>query len=359
MTWNINWDSIFPDGDPQNHPFRTVERVDEFRRVIAAINPDIACLQEINQARNPSVVVAIFNTVLAPPGGGTWYGARGGDNFTISKFPFTRVDTQTAPPGFGRRCMTLVDLPNGFSADFYLVNEHYKCCGGPDNEALRQQQSDSMVNWLRDARTAGGNITLASNTPIVILGDLNIVEGPQPLDTLLCGDIIDETTFGPDAPPDWDGSCLLDAHPLHNVAGPDDYTWREDSSPFDPGRLDYVLFSNSRIRIAHRYILNTATMSPDDLAAAGLQQYDTILTPPGDYDHLPLVIDFRFGAAGDLNCDDLVNNFDIDAFVLALTDPAAFEASYPGCEVSRADMNVDGAINNFDIDPFVMVLTGA
>jgi hypothetical protein len=59
----------------------------------------------------------------------------------------------------------------------------------------------------------------------------------------------------------------------------------------------------------------------------------------------------------DLNCDSIVNNFDIDPFVLALTDPAAYAALYPACPPSAADINRDGAVNNFDIDAFVACLT--
>jgi probable HAF family extracellular repeat protein len=59
----------------------------------------------------------------------------------------------------------------------------------------------------------------------------------------------------------------------------------------------------------------------------------------------------------DLNCDGAVNNFDIDAFVLALTNPAAYALQFPGCDANNADVNDDGAINNFDIDPFVNCLT--
>ncbi|MGE0479518.1 MAG: hypothetical protein AB7Q17_03495 [Phycisphaerae bacterium] len=60
---------------------------------------------------------------------------------------------------------------------------------------------------------------------------------------------------------------------------------------------------------------------------------------------------------GDMNCDGVVNNFDIDPFVLALTDAAAYAAAYPGCNVSNADINGDGLVNNFDIDFFVNCLT--
>ncbi|MBL8881031.1 MAG: hypothetical protein JNG88_18095 [Phycisphaerales bacterium] len=61
---------------------------------------------------------------------------------------------------------------------------------------------------------------------------------------------------------------------------------------------------------------------------------------------------------GDLNCDGEVNNFDIDPFVLALTDPDAYAAAFPDCDASAADINDDGVVNNFDIDPFVALLTG-
>ena len=61
---------------------------------------------------------------------------------------------------------------------------------------------------------------------------------------------------------------------------------------------------------------------------------------------------------GDMNCDGLLNAFDIDPFVVALTDPAAYEAAYPCCFRNLADINLDGLLNAFDIDPFVVVLTG-
>ncbi|MBL8878846.1 MAG: hypothetical protein JNG88_06965 [Phycisphaerales bacterium] len=64
-------------------------------------------------------------------------------------------------------------------------------------------------------------------------------------------------------------------------------------------------------------------------------------------------------SACDANCDGRVDNFDIDAFVLALTDPAGYAAAYPGCDrVCAADVNRDDLVNNFDIDPFVACLAG-
>lgn len=60
---------------------------------------------------------------------------------------------------------------------------------------------------------------------------------------------------------------------------------------------------------------------------------------------------------GDMNCDFAINNFDIDLFVLALADPAAYGAAQPGCHVLNADANHDHVVNNFDIDAFVECLT--
>ena len=61
---------------------------------------------------------------------------------------------------------------------------------------------------------------------------------------------------------------------------------------------------------------------------------------------------------GDANCDGVVNLFDIDPFVLAMSDPSGYEAAYPDCDRMLADTNADGSVSNFDIDPFVATLAG-
>ncbi len=61
---------------------------------------------------------------------------------------------------------------------------------------------------------------------------------------------------------------------------------------------------------------------------------------------------------GDLNCDGVVNFDDINAFVLALSGAAGYEAVYPDCDVTLADCNGDGAVNFDDINAFVAILSG-
>lgn len=64
------------------------------------------------------------------------------------------------------------------------------------------------------------------------------------------------------------------------------------------------------------------------------------------------------GSLGDMNCDGLVDNDDIDPFVLALVNPAGYTAAWPNCDIRNGDVNGDGLVDNEDIDPFVALLTG-
>lgn len=56
---------------------------------------------------------------------------------------------------------------------------------------------------------------------------------------------------------------------------------------------------------------------------------------------------------GDANCDGVRNNFDIDPFVLAIVNRAAWMAAFPGCDMENLDTNNDGRFDNFDIDSFI------
>ena len=93
-----------------------------------------------------------------------------------------------------------------------------------------------------------------------------------------------------------------------------------------------------------------ANGQPDDCdIAQGISQ-------DGDGDGIPDECESA-GLLGDLNCDGAVNTFDIDPFVLALTNPSAYTAAHPDCPITNADANGDGDVNAFDIDPFVLLLT--
>ena len=62
---------------------------------------------------------------------------------------------------------------------------------------------------------------------------------------------------------------------------------------------------------------------------------------------------------GDANDDGVFNNVDIASFVLALTNPVAYQAMFPDVDPDVVlDMNGDGVFNNGDIAGFVAALTG-
>ena len=49
---------------------------------------------------------------------------------------------------------------------------------------------------------------------------------------------------------------------------------------------------------------------------------------------------------------------DINPFVLALSDPAGYQTTYPTCDIARADIDADGTVGFGDINPFVALLSG-
>ncbi len=60
---------------------------------------------------------------------------------------------------------------------------------------------------------------------------------------------------------------------------------------------------------------------------------------------------------GDLNCDGVVSVGDINPFVLALTDPAAYADQFPDCDIASGDINDDGIVSVGDINGFVALIT--
>ncbi|MGD8452753.1 MAG: C25 family cysteine peptidase [Phycisphaerae bacterium] len=61
---------------------------------------------------------------------------------------------------------------------------------------------------------------------------------------------------------------------------------------------------------------------------------------------------------GDMDCNGLVNNFDIRPFLMAVLDPDRYAEEFPGCDINLGDFTGDGLVNNFDIRPFIHKLAG-
>jgi endonuclease/exonuclease/phosphatase family metal-dependent hydrolase len=298
MSFNVGWDSIFPDDDPQNDRLRRDSKGAEFVRLLKALDPDVVCLQEINPDRDPRQVGSILDAALPLDGGRTWQADGGRDNVIVTRFTLSMRSNTLAQGSaivrFGQ-AMALVDLPNeGYNRDLYLICVHFKAMGGEANIRARQEHADAIVQWIGDVKTPGDSIDLPRYTPIIVLGDLNVYDTDPAyhLTTLLSGDIVNEGKYGPDVAPDWDGTSLADAKPRQNRAGEQVYTWRDDTQGFNPGALDRILYTDSVISVDNAFVLNTNKLTEEELASARLKAGDVMLDrETGRYDHLPLVVD--------------------------------------------------------------------
>ncbi len=63
---------------------------------------------------------------------------------------------------------------------------------------------------------------------------------------------------------------------------------------------------------------------------------------------------------GDLNCDGVISFGDINPFVMYLSNFAAWQGQFSGCNARNGDINCDGAFGQgsfSDINPFVALMT--
>jgi hypothetical protein len=72
----------------------------------------------------------------------------------------------------------------------------------------------------------------------------------------------------------------------------------------------------------------------------------------------PTVVRVTLGVKGNLNCDGSVNFGDINPFVRALSNPALWQQTDPGCPLLNGDINGNGTCGFDDINPFVALLRG-
>ncbi len=264
LSYNVLFDGCF-------------ERPEPFTRIFRALDADIVSLQEVFN-HSASETREIFERIFP---GQRWHASGDARGIIASRYPIR----DGGPVGSRRRGgWALVAAPAG---DVLVINPHPPCC---DDDAGRQEEFDALAGWLRERKISGA---LALGTPIVIAGDMNLVGDARQLRTLLDGEIVDTGMFGAPHRPDWDGTSLADAAPYH-LTGREVYTWRNDRGPFAPGRLDYLVYTDSVLGLGRRFVLWTPDLSAAFLAEHGLERDDTAVAS----DHLPVVGDFyRLGAS--------------------------------------------------------------
>lgn len=271
-------------------------RDDEYQRILQTLSPDIIAFEEMPAALTAAAIQTRLDAVLPLGGTSHWTVFRGASDGTNRNVLASRRTqylqiTDTTPVSDARGVTAaLIDLSDAtYAKDIYVMAIHLKCCSGATETARRQKHCDAIAKWFGDIRTSGGAINLAANTPVVVMGDFNLVDPDpqQPEVTLRTGAIQDTATYGSAIKGDWDVSDITDVRPQ------DPYTANQMTWSTAPGgsylssRLDRFYFTDATVAAVHSFVLNTANMTVAQRAAAGLQLGDSAIAS----DHFPIVID--------------------------------------------------------------------
>jgi len=273
LTYNVYTDNLF---EPSLIP--------SYTRIFQAVQPQIIGFQEIYNHSAMETQNQV-ESMLPSGGGQQWYSSKvDPDIIAVSRYPILNTYAIEGQNTSSFNGAFLIDLHPDFKSHLLFIVAHPPA--GSNNWG-RQYEIDAIMAFIRDAKAAGGILTLQPDTPIMIVGDMNLVRDAQQLITLLTGQIINTGQFGSSFNPDWDGSDFTDFFPRH-VNLPMFYTWYKETSSYSPGRLDFMIYSDSVIDSVHSYVLFTPAMSTDSLTAYNLQIDDAILAS----DHLPVIADF-------------------------------------------------------------------
>lgn len=272
-TWNVLADGL-----------TDVNKQPAFHRILSSISPDIIGLVEC-VSTSASQVKALLDSWI-PIGGAGWHTVKDDyDEVIASRWPIIQTW-----PSLDRQFPVLIDLPAGFSTDLLLDATHLQCCTA---DATRQQQCDAWAQFILDAKSPGGAVTLPMNTPFIIAGDMNAVGWAQQMNTLLSGNIVNTGTYGNGGALDWDNTDLSDRLCPQTDARMD-YTWRSNSSTYPSGRLDYMIHSDAVMTAHKSFALRT-----DDMSAARLLQFGLLASDNTTAsDHMPITTDYAVPLAG-------------------------------------------------------------
>ena len=271
VSWNILQDGLFDSG-----------REPSLTRILRALQPDVICFEEVFD-HSAAQVESYLQSVYQSPSGAPWHAYKLDAGNVLAT---TAIVKQSAAilPNF-RESAYLLHPGAPHEADLLLLVNHFRCCTA---DAERQQEADAVISFLRDAKAGKGSIPLQPETPIVLVGDFNLVGFRQQLTTLLSGDIQDNVRFGPDTAPGWNNRPLENL-PLRHLRTAFNYTWRDSTSSFASGKLDYIFLTPEQLVVKTSYVFDSFELTPTELAHYNLTSSDS----RNASDHLPCVVDFR------------------------------------------------------------------
>jgi endonuclease/exonuclease/phosphatase family metal-dependent hydrolase len=264
------------------------DRPAPFGRIFRALDPDVVLVQEWDEAD----AAEIQEWFAANVPGHAWRARKsaGRGVAVVARHAMKRYGPFRLPVGeeaerlvassyFGSWVgfvAASIETPLG---PLLAASVHLTACGDPGSpEDWRRVYEAAAINAV-----LGGAISPFPHwrdaighgrpPPMLLLGgDLNLVGSQHPLSVLRAG-------------LDVDGASLSVAEP-HVLGTTDTYTWRDATTPYGPGRLDWLLYSGTTVGLRQAFVLDTVRLAPAALAAHDLQAGDT-----GHSDHLPVVLD--------------------------------------------------------------------
>lgn len=217
------------------------------------------------------------------------------------------------------------------------------CLGEPARFAVRAEGFDLTYRWRKD----GVDLPLETGETLVIpetrpddAGRYRVVVlNPCGMRTSRAATLEFRTVIL--VPPRGQTVCESDPFVLfvHAAGSSPSFQWRKDGVDL-PGATQNI------------YLVTAA--APTDSGT-----YDVLVTLEGCTevsDPAPVHVRDCFFPLGDLNCDAGLDGADVEPMLLALEDPAAYAAAFPGCNIFNGDMNCDGVLNGADIDAFFQCL---
>lgn len=259
LSWNVQKGAIFSNSAP-------------FARVLLALRPDIITFQEVGESTTVWMLRDWLDEHCPSARGWDVSMMPGSDAAVASRFSGVSLNPEEMPQVAGdREVKTSAMLAADGRKRAAVLSVHLKCCGraGDERDQTRLAEAVEIHKQLRKIRYAD------NPSAIVVAGDFNLVGSREPLDTIALGNDLDGSDLAAVHAPVWGDQSLR--------------TWRDPVQPFPPGRLDFVLVSDSVTAPVRAFVLDTTLLSESALNRLGLLADDTSAS-----DHLPVVADLRW-----------------------------------------------------------------
>ncbi len=257
VSWSMSQGEIFANPEP-------------FARILAALHPDVICLQELGADASEAALKAWLDERLPSAYGWEVMLEAGTGCAVASRLAAVRVrpgaTEETAAPGIAASSL-LVAAAN---RRVLITSMRFQRGGriGDASDFKRIEEAGAVRRLLR-----AGQFELAPSG-LLLMGDLNLVGSFEPLKVIRHQNDLNATDL-----------LVVDAMVWGDESNA---TWRDASQPFLPGRLDYALLSDSVLTLSRSLVFDTERLSEADLARLGVRREDSRAS-----DHLPVVVDFR------------------------------------------------------------------